>query len=80
MMRGNSDVYIGEPLGVENGLLELRPQAHPPERILRMGVFNDTHCDQKLTKGSPFANREPVTLVIPTDFEHPPARDLSSKL
>jgi hypothetical protein len=55
------------PLGIENGLLEPRPQAHPPDGIyiaralvqdrweVPVRVFNATHRDQKLTRGSPVA-------------------------
>jgi hypothetical protein len=30
-MRGSDDGSIGEPLGVENGLVEPSPYTHPPE-------------------------------------------------
>jgi hypothetical protein len=79
-------------LGVENGLVEQSPQAHPPEGIytartlvqdrqeVPVRVVNAAHWDQKLTRGSPLAHCEPVTLVIPPDMGEPQARDLSSKL
>jgi hypothetical protein len=91
-VRGNSDGLIGEPLGVENGLVEPSPQAHLPEgiynaRTLVQGrrkvlvrVFNATHSDQKLKRGFPLAHCEPVMLVTPPDFEQSQVRDSSSKL
>jgi hypothetical protein len=80
------------PLGVENGLVEPSPQAHPPEGIyiartlvqdrqeVPVRVVNATHRDQKLTRGSPLAHCKPVTLVTPPDMGEPQARDLSSKI
>jgi hypothetical protein len=81
-----------KPLGVEKGLLEPSPQAHPPEGIyiartliqdrqeVLMRVLNSTHRDQKLTRGSPLAHCEPVTLVTDRDMEQPEAQDSNSKL
>jgi hypothetical protein len=56
---------LESPLGVENGLVEPSPQAHPPQglyiartlvrhrREVPVRVLNDTSRDYKLTKGSP---------------------------
>jgi hypothetical protein len=55
-------------LGVENGLVEPSPQAHPPDGIyiartlvpnhqeVPVKVLNATHRDQNLTRGSPLAH------------------------
>jgi hypothetical protein len=43
-------------------------------------AFNATYPDQKLTRGSPLAQCDPVTLVTTPNFEQPQARHLSSKL
>jgi hypothetical protein len=63
------------PLGVENGLVEPNPQAHPLEGIyitrtldqdrreVPVKVLNATCRDQKLTRGCPLVHCEPVTLV-----------------
>jgi hypothetical protein len=68
---------IKNPLGVENGLVEPSLQAHPPEgiyvaralvqdhQVVPVRVLNATHRYQKLTRGSPLAHCEPVTLVTP---------------
>jgi hypothetical protein len=83
---------LESPLGIENFLVEQSPQAHPPEGIyiartlvqarreVRVRVLNSTHRDQKLTRGSPLAHSESVTLVTPPDLEQPQARHASSKL
>jgi hypothetical protein len=83
---------LESPLGVENGLVELSPQAHPPDGIyiartlvqdcqeVPIRVLNATHRDQKLTRGSPLAHCEPVTLVTLPDMGEPHARDSSTKL
>jgi hypothetical protein len=80
------------PLGVENGLVESSPQAHPPEGIyiartlmqdrqeVPVSVLNVTHRDQKLTRASPLTHCEPVTLVTPPNVGQHQAQDLSSKL
>jgi hypothetical protein len=59
---------MGNPLGVENGLVEPSPQVHPPEGIyiartlvadrqeVPVRVLSATHHDQKLTRGSPLAH------------------------
>jgi hypothetical protein len=78
---------LESPLGVENGLVEQSPQAHPPEgnysyitrtlvkdwQKLPVRVLNATYCDQKLTRGSLLAQCEPVTLVTTPNFEQPQA-------
>jgi hypothetical protein len=78
---------LENPLGVENGLVEPSPQAHPPEGIyiartlvqdhqeVPVRVLNATNRDQKLTRGSP-----PGTLVTDHDMEQPQAQDPNSKL
>jgi hypothetical protein len=83
---------LESPLGVQNGLVEPSPQAHPPDRIytartlvqyrqeIPVRVLNATHRDQKLMRGSPLAHCEPVTLVTPSDMGEPHARDPSTKL
>jgi hypothetical protein len=80
------------PLGVENCLVELSPQAHPHEGIyiartlvqdrqeVLVRVLNATHRDQKLTRGSPLAHCEPVTLVTPPDVGQHQDQGPSSKL
>jgi hypothetical protein len=45
-----------------------------------MRVPNATRHDQKLTKGSPLAHCEPVTLVAPPDIEQPHVQDTTPKL
>jgi hypothetical protein len=69
-----------------NGLVNLSPEAHLPEglfiartlvqdhREVSVRVLNATYHDQKLTKGSAFANCEPVTLVTlhPMSNNHRP--------
>ncbi|XP_023711548.1 uncharacterized protein LOC111866641 [Cryptotermes secundus] len=79
-------------LGVENGLVEPNPQAHPPEgiyvaRTLVQGcqevpvrVMNVTHKDQKLRRGSPLAHCEPVTFVALPEVGQPPAPSVTPKL
>jgi hypothetical protein len=64
-MQGSGDGSIGEPLGVENGLIEPSLEAHAPEGLyiastlirdcqeVTVMVLNATHCEQ-LTKGSPW--------------------------
>jgi hypothetical protein len=83
---------LESPLGVENGLVEPSPQAHPPEGIyiartlvpdrleVLVRVMNATRRDQKLTKGSPLAHCEPVTLVTTHNLEQPRTRNSSLKL
>jgi hypothetical protein len=83
---------LESPLGVENGLVEPSPQAHPPDRIyiartlvqdcqeVPVRVLNATHWDQKLMRGSPLAHCEPVTLVTPPNMGEPHTRDSSTKL
>jgi hypothetical protein len=68
-------------LGVENELIEPSLLAPPPEEIyiartlaqhhqeVPVWVLNATHRDQKLTMGTPLAQREPVTLVTPPELE-----------
>jgi hypothetical protein len=85
-------IRLDSHLGIENVLVEPSPRAHPPEEIhiartlvqdsqeVSGRVMNATHCDQKLTKGSPLAHCESVTLVTPPDLDQPQARDSSSKL
>jgi hypothetical protein len=80
------------PLGVENGLVQTSPQAHQPEGIyivrtlvqdrqeVPVRVLNDTHQDQKLTRGSPLAHCEPFTLVTAPHVGQRQTQDLSSKL
>jgi hypothetical protein len=72
---------LESPLGVENGLEELSPEGHSTKELniartlvqdsweVPVRVLNSTHRDQKLTKGSPLAHCEPVTLVTPTNVE-----------
>ncbi|XP_023702529.1 uncharacterized protein LOC111861847 [Cryptotermes secundus] len=79
-------------LGVENGLVEPSPQAHPPEGIyvartlvqdcqeVPVRVMNVTQKDQKLRRGSPLAHCEPVTLVALPEVGRPPAPGLTPKL
>jgi hypothetical protein len=79
-------------LVVENELVEPSPQVLPPEgsyiaRTLAQNrlevpvrVLNSTHPDQKLTKGTPLAQREPVTLVTPPDLDRQQDHESSSKL
>jgi hypothetical protein len=43
-------------------------------------ILNTTHRDQKLTRGSPLAHCEPVTMVTPPGGEQPQTQDLGSKL
>jgi hypothetical protein len=79
------------PPGVENGLIQPSPRAHPPEEIyiartlvqerqVTLRVLNATHRDQKLTRGPPLAHCEPVTLFTSPDMEQPQDRHLTSKL
>jgi hypothetical protein len=79
------------PLGVENGLVEPSPQAHPPEGIyiartlvqdhqeVPVRVLNATHRDQKLTRGSLLAHCEPVTLITPPDVGQCQTQEPGSK-
>jgi hypothetical protein len=79
-------------LGKENDLVEPSPQALPPEGIyiartlvqsrqeVPVRVLNATHRDQKLTRGFPLAQCEPVTLVTPPDLERQHDQESSSKL
>jgi hypothetical protein len=83
---------LENPFGVENGLVEPSPQAHPPEGIyiartlvqdcqeVPVRVLNATHREQKLTRGSPMAHCEPIMLVTDHDMEQPQAHDPNSKL
>jgi hypothetical protein len=83
---------LESPLGVENGLVEPSPQAHPPERIyiartlvkehqnVPMRVLNATHHEQKLTRGSVIVQCEPVTLITTPNFEQLRSRDSTSKM
>jgi hypothetical protein len=82
---------LESPLGVENGVVESSPQAHPPEGIYEartlvrdsreyQRVMNVNRRDQKFRKGSPLAQCEPVTLVPLTDRGQPQARDAISRL
>jgi hypothetical protein len=78
-------------LGVENGLVEPSPQAPPPDGIyiartlvqdreeVPVRVLNAIHRDQKLTRGSPLAQCEPVTLVTPPHLERQQDQESSSK-
>jgi hypothetical protein len=80
------------PLRVENNLVETRPQAHPPEETyiartliqdhqeVPVRILNDTHRDQMLTRGSPLAHCEPLTLVTRPEVAQPRVQDLSPKL
>jgi hypothetical protein len=66
--------------------------AHPPEglyiartlvrvrREVPVSVLNATRRDQNITKGSPLAHYEPVTLVTPHDVEQSQVRDIAPKL
>jgi hypothetical protein len=79
------------PLGVENGLLETSPQAHPPEGIyiartlvqdrqeLPMRILNATHRDQN-SREDTLWHTEPVTLVTAPHVGQRQTQDLSSKL
>jgi hypothetical protein len=83
---------LESPLVVENGLVEPSPQAHPPDGIyitrtlvqdrqkIPIRVLNATHREYKLTRGSPLAHSEPVTLVTDRDMEQPLAQEPNSKL
>jgi hypothetical protein len=83
---------LESPLGVENYLVEPSPQAHPPEGVyiartlvqdhweMPVRVFNATHRDQKLTRGSPLAHCEPVILMIAPDLEQLQVQEPSLKL
>jgi hypothetical protein len=83
---------LESPLGVESGLVELSPQARPPQGIyiarslvqerreVPVRVLNTTHRDQKLARGSPLAHCEPVTLVTSPDLDHRQAPESSSKV
>jgi hypothetical protein len=80
------------PLGVTNGLVEPNPEGRPPEglyiartvvrdrREVPVRVLNATRSKQKLTKGSPLAHCEPVTLVTPPDVEEAQVRNTIPKL
>jgi hypothetical protein len=83
---------LESPLGVENGLVQPRPQAYTPEGIyiartlvqdrqeVPVRVLNATHRDQKLRSGFPLAHCEPVTLMTPTNMGQPQAQISISKL
>jgi hypothetical protein len=83
---------LERPLGVGNGLIEPSPKAHQREGMyiarslfkdwkkVPVRVLNNTHHDQKLTRGSAQAQYEPITLVTTHDLEQLQARNLSSKL
>jgi hypothetical protein len=88
-MQGSGNGSIGEPLGVENGLTELRPQPHAPEGLyiastliqdhwdVSTMVLNVTRYRQELRKGSPFPHCEPVALMTPPNVEQPQVQDSS---
>jgi hypothetical protein len=90
-VRRDIDGQIGELLGVENGLVEQSPQAHPPEGIYIARTFvqdrrqvpvralNTTHLEQNLTRGSPLARCEPVTMVTPPYVEQPQRKEPTSE-
>jgi hypothetical protein len=73
-MRKSGEGSTGEPLGVQNCLVEPYPEAHSPQRIyIAKNLFRDrlevpgrvlnaTRLDQVM-KGSTLAQCEPVTLV-----------------
>jgi hypothetical protein len=79
-------------LGVESELVEPSPQAPTPEgfyiaRTLAQNhqevpvrVPNATHRELKLTRGTPLAQPEPVTLVTSPDLERQQDQESSSKL
>jgi hypothetical protein len=86
---------LESPFGVENGLVEPSPQAHPLEATYitetlvprppggtgeGLECCPAAHRNQKLMRGSPGAHCEPVTLVTSSDVEQPQARDSSPKL
>jgi hypothetical protein len=82
---------LESPLGVENGLVEQSPQAHPPEGIYIARTFvqdcqevplralNAMHWKQKLMRGSPLAHGEPVTMVAPPSVEQPQCKEPTSE-
>jgi hypothetical protein len=79
-------------LGVVNEVVETSLQAPMPEGIciarslvqhrqgMTVSVLNATHHEQKLTRRSPLAQCEPVTLVTQTDLERQLDQESSSKL
>jgi hypothetical protein len=91
-MRGSGDASIGELLKVENGLIESSLEAYLPKGLyiartlvldcwkVPVRVLSATRHDQKLTKGSPLAHCEQVTLVTSLDVEQPQVRDTTPKL
>jgi hypothetical protein len=70
-------------VGVENGLVEPSPQAHPPEGIyiastlvqgrqeVLVRVLNATHRDQTLTRRSFLAHCKTATLTTDRYMENP---------
>lgn len=82
---------LESPFGVENGLVEPSPQAHPLEGIyiartlvqerreVPVKILNATHRDRKFTRASLLEHCEPVTLVNPPHLEQPQVRDSCSK-
>jgi hypothetical protein len=94
-MRGSGDGSIREPLGGENGLIEPNPETPALKglyiarmarilirdcREVAVRFLNATRRDRKLTKGSPMAHCEPVTLMTLPDLEQPQVRDTTSQL
>jgi hypothetical protein len=83
---------LESPLGINNGLVEPSPEAHPPEglnvartlvrdrRVVPVRVLNATRRDQKLAKGFPLAHCEAVTLVTPPDVGQRQVKDSTPKL
>jgi hypothetical protein len=91
-MRKGGDGSIGEPLGVENCLIEPSPEVHVPEGLyiartlvrdqqeVPMRVLNTTLHDQKLARGFPVARCEPVPLVTQPEVTEPQHQDTSPNL
>jgi hypothetical protein len=81
-----------KPLGVENGLVEPNPQAHPTEGIyiartlvqdrqeVSVRVLNATRRDEKLMRGFTLAHCGSVMLVTAPDVGQTQAQDPSSRL
>jgi hypothetical protein len=75
--KGTVMARMESPLGAENGLVEPNPQAHPPEGMYiartlvqvrqeePVRILYTTHRDQKLTRRSPLAHCEPLTMETP---------------
>jgi hypothetical protein len=82
---------LESPLGVENGLVDPNLEAHSPEGLyiawtlvrdyleVPVRVLNVTRCNQKLMKGFPLVNCEPVTLVTSSNVEQPQVQDTTPK-